>query len=341
MVGKSKYDVILDTIPPTQHRKEILFRLAGDDSIMVEYGREPEIDYMDVFRQLLVSAEVNKRAATGYSQMNGFIEGVPTFRTAQYRFDPRIKTVEQMVAAIKDIELAVGDERDIERADFNSPLIELPLAFEDPIITEANEKYLREVKKAESSVDIDPVYGDGITYMANYVGLTREEWKEKFLTTEWFSWAMGFFIGLIIAMPVDRRCLLRTSKSNPPRVYTPRNTVCMGSFICSWYTVDAPGGYHLIGRTGPLIDLSQKHPSFKDDVALVHTLDRFKFYEVSVDEQRRIEKLVDSGSSDYVYKKTPGRFSVGEWKDFEREHKDEIDAWLKQVDEYSSKAPVP
>lgn len=341
MTKKNKYDVILDTIPATQYRKEILFRLAGDDSIMVEYGREPVIDYMDVFRQLLVSAEVNKRVSTGYTQMKGFIEVVPSFRTAQYRFDPRIKSIEQIVVTIKDIELAVGDERDIERADFNSPLIEMPIAFEDPLIKEANEKYLKEVKRVESSVDIDPVYGDGITYMANYVGITREEWKEKFLSTEWFSWAMGFFIGLIIAMPLDRRCLLRTSKYNPPRVYTPWNTVCMGSFICSWHTVDSPGGYHLIGRTSPLIDLSQKHPSFKEDVALVHTLDRFKFYEVSVDEQRRIEQLVGSGSSDFIYKKTPGRFSVGEWREFEREHKDEIDKWLKQVEEYAAKAPIP
>jgi urea carboxylase len=341
MAQINKYDVILDTIPSSKYRKEILFRLAGDDSIMVEYGRVPEIDYMDVFRQILVSAEVNKRASVGYTQMDGFLEAVPTFRTAQYRFDPRKKSIKEMVAAIKDIELAVGDERDIERADFNSPLIEMPIAFEDPLVKEANERYLREVKRAESSVDIDPVYGDSITYMANYVGISREEWKEKFLSTEWLSYAMGFFIGLIIAIPVDRRNLLRTSKSNPPRVYSPRNTVCLGSFICSWYTVDAPGGYHLIGRTGPLLDMDQKHPSFKEDVALAHTLDRLKFYEVSVEEQRRIEQLVDSGSSEYIYKKTPGRFSVGEWREFERQHKDEIDKWLRQVEEFAAKAPIP
>lgn len=340
-MSQSRYDVILDTIPATPYRKEILFRLAGDDSIMVEYGREMQTDYMDAFRQLLVAAEVKHRAVLGYSQMEGFIEVVPCFRTAQYRFDPRVKRIEQMVATIKDIELTVGDERDIERADYNSPLIELPIAFEDPLIKEANQKYLREVKKKDSSADIDPVYGDSITYMADYVGISREEWKEKFLSTEWFCWVMGFFIGLICAIPLDRRNFLRTGKSNPPRVYTPRNTVCMGEFNCSWYTVDAPGGYHLIGRTGPVIDLSQTHPSFQEDVALAHTLDRLKFYEVSIDEQRRIEKIVDSGSSEFIYKKTPGRFSVGEWREFERQHKEEIEKWLKQVEEYAAKAQVP
>jgi len=110
---KTKYDVILDTIPGTPYRKEILFRLAGDDSIMVEYGREMVIDYMDVFRQLAVAQEVQRRASSGYVQMNGFIEVVPSFRTSQYRFDPRVKPVEKMVETIKDIELSVGDERDI------------------------------------------------------------------------------------------------------------------------------------------------------------------------------------------------------------------------------------
>jgi hypothetical protein len=74
---------------------------------------------------------------------------------------------------------------------------------------------------------------------------------------------------------------------------------------------------------------------------LAHTLDRLKFYEVSIDEQRRVEKLVDSGSSEFIYKKTPGRFSVGEWREFERQHEEEIDRWLKQVEEYAAKAPVP
>jgi len=76
-------------------------------------------------------------------------------------------------------------------------------------------------------------------------------------------------------------------------------------------------------------------------VALFHTQDRIKWYEVSPDELLRIERLVDSGSSEYIYKKTPGRFSVGEWLEFERKHKDEIDKWLKQVNEYAAKAPIP
>jgi len=117
--------------------------------------------------------------------------------------------------------------------------------------------------------------------------------------------------------------------------------VGFGSFILSWYPVPGAGGYHLVGRTSPLLDLEQKHPSFREDVALHHTLDRIKWYEVSVDELLRIEKLVDSGSPEYIYKKTPGRFSIGAWREFDRGHKAEIDAWLKQVDEYASKAPTP
>jgi allophanate hydrolase subunit 1 len=225
--------------------------------------------------------------------------------------------------------------------EFNSPIIEQPIAFEDPQIKETNEKYLKEVKMVDSSPDIDPIYGDSISYMASYVGISREEWKEKFLSTNWFASNMGFLVGLVDWIPLDRRCTLRTSKSNPPRVWTCRGAVGFGSFLLSWYPVAAAGGYHLMGRTSPLLQFEQKHPSFKEDVALYHTLDRIKWYEVSPSELLRIEKDVDSGSSDFVYKKTPGRFSVGDWLESDRQHKDEIDAWFKQIEENAAKAPVP
>lgn len=340
MTQKSKYDPIIDTLPGTQDRKEILFRVAGDDQIQVEYGRTPLIDYMDMFRVILVAAEVERRRYEGYTQTEGIIELVPSWRTWACRFDPRVVPMTKVIDAIKSIEQEVGDNRDIAHASFNSPIIEMPIAFEDPLIKEANEIYIRDLKP-EGSVDIDPVYGDSLTYMANYIGLTREEWKKKFLATEWFCWGMSFLIGLVLLAPLDRRCFLRTSKSNPPRVYSPRGGVAFGSFVIGFYPAAAPGGYHLIGRTSPLYNPAQNHPSFKNDVALCHTLDRIKWYQVSPEELLRTEKLVDSGSSEYIYQKTPGRFSIGEWLEFEKEHKDEIETWLKQTEEYAAKALIP
>jgi allophanate hydrolase subunit 1 len=161
------------------------------------------------------------------------------------------------------------------------------------------------------------------------------------LGTDWFCYAQGFFLGLIVAVPVDRRSIFVTAKYNPPRTWTARGTVGFGEFTLSWYSVPGPGGYQCIGRTSPLLDLEQKHPSFKEDIALFHTMDRVRWYEVDEAELLRIEKLVDEGSSDFIYRKTPGRFSVGEWIEFEKDHKEEIDKWLAQVYEFSSKAPRP
>ena len=75
MTQKSKYDPIIDTLPGTQDRKEILFRVAGDDQIQVEYGRTPRIDYMDMFRVILVAAEVERRRYEGYTQTEGIKAG--------------------------------------------------------------------------------------------------------------------------------------------------------------------------------------------------------------------------------------------------------------------------
>ena len=336
--------MILDTLPATKYRKEIDFRLVGEDAVMVEYGRIPPenyIDYMDIFRTMAVTAEVERRKVTGFTPLEGFLEVTPSFRTAVYRFDPRVKSIESMIGALKDIEEAVGDSRDIAKMEFNSPVIERPLHFEDSRIQEANERYLKEFKP-NGSVDVDPVYMDNMTYVADYCGISREECKEKVLSTEWLSCLMSFMVGSCITLPLDRRCTIRSCKCNPPRTWCPRGGVCFVGFVLSEYLWDgSAGGGQLIGRTSQAVDPSQNHSSFKEDIALTHRLDRIRWYEVDEAELLRIEKAIDEGSSDFIYKKTPGRFSVGEWLEFEQEHKAEIDAWLKKIDEAAARAPVP
>ena len=51
---KSKYEVILSTMPETENRIEVFFRQAGDGFIQIEYGREQRADILDSFRMLAV-----------------------------------------------------------------------------------------------------------------------------------------------------------------------------------------------------------------------------------------------------------------------------------------------
>lgn len=328
----NKYNAILEIMPGTEHRKEVVFRSAGDQWLLVEYG-PMELDYTDMFRVQAVVAEINSR------EIPGLIEEMHSFRTVSYHFDPRVVSMKEMVEIAKDIEEAAGDVRNISKLEFESPLIEMPVCFEDSETKKAVEKYLREIKS--ESVDYDPVHLSCLSYMANYNGLTRDEFKEKFLSTEWFIFSMGFFPGLAIFVPIDRRCTLRTSKSNPPRTWTPRNEIGSGSFITCIYSEPGPGGYHIYGRTGTIFQVDQKHPNFNDDMLLLKVQMRIRFYPVEEEELDRITELIDTYSPEFVYPITPGKFSVPEWLEFEKEHKDEIEAYLKYIDEAAKKAPVP
>ncbi|GAI79336.1 unnamed protein product, partial [marine sediment metagenome] len=81
-MNKSKYDVILDTMPATETRKEVLFRCAGDGFLQVEYGREQALDMLDSFRVLAIADRVES------THTKGLIETVPALRTDLYHFDP-------------------------------------------------------------------------------------------------------------------------------------------------------------------------------------------------------------------------------------------------------------
>lgn len=331
-MNTSKYNPILHVMPATEHGKEITFRSAGDQWLLVEYG-PMELDYMDMFRVQAVVAEIRNR------EIKGLIEEMYSFRTVSYHFDPRTVSMKEMLDIAIGVEKTAGDNRDLAKLEFDSPIIEMPICFEDTETKKAVEKYLREIKPV--SVDCDPKHLSCMTYVANYNGLTRDEFKEKFLTPEWFIFSMGFFPGLAIFVPVDRRCTLRTSKSNPPRTWTPRNEVGMGSFITCIYSEPGPGGYHIFGRSGTIFQVAQEHPNFKNDMLLLGVQMRIRFFEVDEEELNRMTNLIDTYSPEFVYKITPGTFSVPEWLDFQREHQGEIEAHLRRIDEAASKAPVP
>jgi allophanate hydrolase subunit 1 len=338
--GETKWGTVLELLPATDYRKEIFIRVSGDDSIFVEYGREMHVDYMDMFRIQAANQELMYRQIVGWTSLEGFLGALPQWRTIQYTFDPRIMPMKRMVDIAKDIEEAVGDDRNIARMEFNSPIIELPLCWEHSAVKKAIEKYLREIRPG-GAPNIDSKKLSNVPYIAQCNGISEEEVKEKIYGTDWFSYTMCFLLGLVMDVALDRRCNMLTNKYNPPRTWTERSTWAMGGFDVGWYASAGAGGYELLGLVAPVLQTEQIHPAFKQDIALVHTLDRLHIVEVSESELDRITKLVDSGSPEYVYKKTPGVFSVAEWLEFEKEHATEISKWQKYIRGSFEKTPIP
>src|SRR5436309_3137695 len=60
------------------------------------------------------------------------------------------------------------------------------------------------------------------------------------------------YLGAPVAVPIDPRHRLVTTKYDPARTWTPQNAVGIGGIYLCVYGMEGPGGYQLVGRTVPV-----------------------------------------------------------------------------------------
>lgn len=296
------YNVILDSLPPTQTRLEVLFRQAGDGFIQAEYGRAQRADLLDSFRIQTVNSRLLAK------KIPGLIETVPGIRTNLFHFDPEISSPRELIQAVAEEEQAVVD---IEGIELQSRVIHLPIAFEDSETCKAVKKYVKEVRPDAPNV----INGYNLEYIAMCNGVSVTEVKQMLLGTEWYNSGCGFWPGGGFFWPMDPRCAIVVPKYNPPRTWTPEGTVGIGGPCVFTYTTATGGGYQLFGRTIPTFQFSQKHPLFRDSPFLYRNGDRIKFHEVSESEILNIYDHVHD-KTDYQYEIDQGCIRIKDYMDF-------------------------
>jgi allophanate hydrolase subunit 1 len=321
------YDVILDTLPETTSRLEVLFRQAGDGFLQVEYGRKQRANLLDSFRIGTINQVMVEQ------KPKGLIETVPGIRTNLLHFDPEILSVKGLIAQIKKAE---ENLQDVEHIELESRLIHLPIAFEDSETKKAVAKYVKEVRPDAPNV----INGYNLEYMALCNGITLEAVKAKILGTEWYNSGCGFWPGGGFFWPMDPRCAIVVPKYNPPRTWTPEGTVGIGGPCIFTYTTETGGGYQLFGRTIPTFQFAQKHPLFKDSPFLYRNGDRIRFHEVSEEEILNIFKHVHE-ETDYEYQIEEGKIIVKDYLKFmnSEEVKEGVRAFQAKQAEGVKKAP--
>jgi urea carboxylase len=293
---RGKYNVILDTMPETESRLEILFREAGDGFMQVEYGRVQRAALQDSFRMLAINDMILAR------QIKGLIETVPGIRTNLLHFDPEVIGARQLIDIVKEAESAMPTIDDVV---LESRIIHLPIAFEDSETKKAVAKYVKEVRPDAPNV----IDGYNIEYMAMCNGVSVAETKQMILGTDWFNSGGGFWPGGAFLWPTDPRCALVVPKYNPPRTWTPEGAVGIGGPCVFTYTTPTGGGYQLFGRTIPIFQFACKHPIFKDGPFLYRNADRVRFHETTEKEVVEIYAHVHE-KTDYTYQIEQGRISA-------------------------------
>lgn len=136
------------------------------------------------------------------------------------------------------------------------------------------------------------------------------------------------YLGAPVAVPLDPRHRLVTTKYNPARTWTPENAVGIGGAYLCIYGMEGPGGYQFVGRTTQVWNHRhpQTTPGFDPEHPwLLRFFDRIRWYPVSAEELLDMRADVAAGRGDSV-RITDGMFSLSAHQQFLDAHADEIDA---------------
>jgi urea carboxylase len=315
---------IVDRLPKTDERPEVVYRLASDRYILVEYG-EMKFDLFLTVRIYALNQAIEKR------NIEGIIETAPGVRSLLIHYNSLTLPSELLAARLKELENEIPD-----LAEFTIPsrTLNLPIAYHDKWTEEAINKYMKFVR-AEA-----PNLPDNVEFVAKCNGLKGvEEVCEYISATPHLVIGLGdVFLGTPLLVPLDPRYRLVAPKYNPARTWTPEGAVGLGGSTLCIYADETPGGYELLGRTVPVWDAEQKNPAFENPW-LFRLFDKVQLVPVTDSELEEIRRKIEEGA--YKYNITPNEtFSYKEYEKFVNSVQKEAEEFRKRREEAIKKIEV-
>ena len=280
-------------------------RASGDRHVLVEAGsREFDLRIRMWIHLLATQARESK--------VHGVTEIVAGVRSLLVALDTTRTSVSELAGILGGIAKALPDPDHVE---VPSREVVLPIAFDHPTSHEAmrryasvnpsapwcpdNVEFIRRVNDLEVRDDVFSVMSDA-TYLV--VGLG------------------DVYLGAPVAVPLDPRHRLVTTKYNPARTWTAQNSVGIGGIYLCIYGMEGPGGYQLVGRTVPIFRLGGSAHDSRP--WLLREFDRIRFTAVGDDELTAARTAIETGEADLDTR--PGTFSLDQVRALEIEAADEI-----------------
>jgi urea carboxylase len=279
-------------------------RRSGDRHLLVEAG-EAELDLsVRVWIHLLAQALRGNRPG-GVTEI---VEGVRSLLVAVD--DSRIALsrladhLASLTAALEDPTTVTLPVREVT----------LPIAFDHPETHLAMRRYATSVRPDA------PWCPDNVEFIRRVNDLdARSEVFDIVAAATYLVIGLGdVYLGAPVAVPIDPRHRLVTTKYNPARTWTPQNAVGIGGIYLCVYGMEGPGGYQLVGRTVPVWRLSGRD----EQPWLLRQFDRLRFTPVSVEELAHQRAEIADGRADLLMR--PSTFSVREVAALTEAHVDEI-----------------
>jgi urea carboxylase len=282
-------------------------RWSGERHLLVEAGP----DALDLTVRVWIHLLAERLRQVAPQGIQELVEGV---RSILVKVDPARTSVPRMVGAIGE---ALDGLPDPAGATFAVREVTLPLALDDPRAHEAMRRY-------QASVRPDaPWCPDNVEFIRRVNDLdTRDEVFDIVRAATYLVVGLGdVYLGAPVAVPLDPRHRLVTTKYDPARTWTPENAVGIGGVYLCVYGMEGPGGYQLVGRTVPV----WRRPGTcdRDPVPwLLRPFDRLRFEAVSPEELLERRAAIKAGTEDLVVR--PATFSLHEVAALEEQHAAQI-----------------
>ncbi|MFF2015404.1 urea carboxylase [Paenibacillus sp. NPDC058177] len=290
-------------------RFKIGIRCSGDENILIEYG-DRELDLLYRFQVYVLMQAVKD------SGNIPFIEMTPGIRSLQIHLDTTRITVKEAAAIILDLDLQLPS---LESIEVPSRIVKLPLSWDDPATQLAIERYQQNVRPDA------PWCPSNLEFIRRMNGLgSLEEVAEVVFNASYLVMGLGdVYLGAPVAVPLDPRHRLVTTKYNPARTWTPENAVGIGGAYLCVYGMEGPGGYQFVGRTVQMWNKFRSTANFEQGKPwLLRFFDQIQFYPVSQEELLQMRE--DFPRGEFVVEVEETTFNLGDYL-----------RWLEQIQEQS------
>jgi len=259
-----------------------VYRADGDKYLLVEYGNR----VLDLGLRLRVHLLEGKLRAVS---LPGIIDITPGVRSLQIHYDNRGLRREELLDALDSLDSEIPQRPEVT---VPSRIVHMPLSWNDPATQLAQAKYMQSVRPDA------PWCPDNIEFIRRINGLDSVDEVHRIVhEASYLVLGLGdVYLGAPVAMPIDPRHRLVTTKYNPARTWTPENAVGIGGAYMCVYGMEGPGGYQLVGRTVQVWNTYRTTRTFVSGAPWsLRFFDQIRFYPVSATELQELRRDILHG----------------------------------------------
>jgi inhibitor of KinA len=219
---------------------------VGDATLVVEF--EERIDPAVNARAVATAEALRAEPIAGVRDV------VPTYRSVAVYFDPLLTDHRTLMRRLEEAAAKAPHEETS-----NHELLRIPVCYGDD-------------------------FGPDLADVARFARASEAEVVEIHSSRTYRVFMLGFTPGFAYLGMVDSRIAI--PRRDAPRVQVPRGSVCVAGGQTSVHPVDAPSGWHLIGRT-PVRPFDPLRP----EPFLMKPADMVQFYPIDRHEFERLDRL--------------------------------------------------